>query len=65
MLAPLVIDLLCICIFMLVSGWLHDILQATSPIGRPDAHLATAAPAASIAKAAQKWAGRERTTFHA
>jgi hypothetical protein len=62
MLAPLVIDLLYICVLMLVSGWVYDILHASSHLGRRDSHLATGLP---FAKIGRKCAGADRKAFHA
>jgi hypothetical protein len=62
MLAPLVIDLLYVCLIMLVSGWLYDILHASAHFGRRDAHLATALP---FAKIDRECTGADRKAFHA
>ena len=62
MLAPLVIDLLYVCFFMLVSGWLYDNIHASAHFGRRDAHLATGLP---FAKIGQNCTGADRKAFHA
>jgi hypothetical protein len=62
MLAPLVIDLLYVCFFMLVSGWLYDILHASVHFGRRDVHLAAGLP---FAKISQKCNGADRKVFDA
>ncbi len=62
MLAPLVVNLLYVCIFMLVSGWVYDILHARLSFGRRGAQLATGLP---VAKTAQKWTNCNRTSSHA
>ena len=62
MLAPLVIDLLYVCLLMLVSGWIYDILHASASFGRRDAHLAPGLP---VAKIGQSLACRNRTSSHA
>jgi hypothetical protein len=62
MLAPLVINLLYVCITMLVTGWVYDRLHASASLGPQDTHLATELSAPKIC---QEWSSPHRTGFHA
>ena len=62
MLAPLVINLLYVCITMLVTGWVYDRFHATASLDRRDTPLATELSASKIC---QEWSSHHRTRFHA
>ena len=63
MLAPLVIDLLYVCLLMLVSGWIYDILHASGDLsagGTP-----TLAGCLSRKSAREAWPAVTGTSSHA
>ena len=62
MLAPLVLDLLYVCLIMLASGWIYDVVHSSEYFGLRGPHFATGLP---IAKIGEKSLGCERTSFHA